>query len=176
MSIKNKVYELQEQLIRIDAILAENTNEETGEILSQAKEQVLQEIGNNFEFVLDYIDDVKGKIEQIDNNIKRLQNRKKSIVSYVDFLKGLIFDQLKLQGIDKAEYGTWVVGTRENTPKVVLDEASLRFLPNKYVKVYYEPIKSLIKEDMTDGVFKVNVDGQEVEIAHLEQSESLVIK
>lgn len=176
MSIKNKVYELQEQLIRIDAILAENTDEETGEILEQAREQVLQEIGNNFEYVLDYIDDVKGKIEQIDNNIKRLQNRKKSIVNYVDFLKGLIFDQLKLQGIDKVEYGTWVVGTRKNTPKVVLDEASLRFLPYKYVKITYEPIKSLIKEDMTDGVFKVNVYGQDVEIAHLEQSESLVIK
>ena len=57
-----KLYELEEQLVRIDEILENNTNPETQEILESAKDELLQEINGKVENILNFIADCKGKV------------------------------------------------------------------------------------------------------------------
>lgn len=171
-----KLYEIQEQLAQIDNVLEQATDPETQQILLDSREQVMQVAGGKIENILDFASDCKAKSDYLANEIKRLQAKKKSVENKIAFLNRMVFDFMKQNGVQKADYGTYTCTVAKTPAKVVIDEANMRFLPEKYLKVSYEPVKDLIKQDMVDGVFKVKVDDQDVEIAHLESGETLRIK
>ena len=56
-----KLYEIQEQLAQIDAILENNTDAETQEILESAKQEVLAVAGEKMESILDFVAELKSK-------------------------------------------------------------------------------------------------------------------
>ena len=56
-----RLYEIQEQLAQIDAILENNTDAETQEILESAKQEVLAAAGEKIESILDFVADLKAR-------------------------------------------------------------------------------------------------------------------
>lgn len=169
----SKLYELQDQLVAIDAILAENTDPETEEILESAKEELLKQVGDKIENILDYVSDCKAKMEQLKSEEERLAKKRKSIERKVDYLKKIVFDTMKINNQNRAEYGTWNLSIVQTPPKVVIDDE--QWIPQEFIKTTIAVDKTALKSVMTDGKFVVKVDGHDIQIAHTERSESLRI-
>ena len=81
---------------------------------------------------------------------------------------------MKAHDQQKAEYGTYNCSISKTTPKVIIDDEM--WLPTEFIKTTTTVDKVAVKNAMTDGVFKVVMDNREIQVAHLEQSESLRIK
>lgn len=169
-----KLYELQDQLVAIDNILENNTDPESQEILESAKEEVLKEINGKIENVLDFISDCNAKCSQLAEEIKRLTAKKKTLENKSEYLKNLVYTTMKAGGIIKAAYGNWDCTIAKNPPRVVIDDE--QWVPAEFVKTVVSVDKTALKNAMTDGVYRVTVDGQDIQIAHTETSESLRIK
>ena len=169
-----KLYELQDQLIAIDNVINENTNPETDEILQSAKDALLNEINGNMESLLKYVSECKSKVDFYKNEEKRISDKRKSLENRVDWLKGLLFSQMKLENKTKVEYGTYNLTIAKTPDKVIVDDE--QWLPDTMCNIVKTPNKTAIKEQMTDGQFVVEVDGRQIRVAHTESGETLRIK
>lgn len=170
------LYELQDQLVQIDNVLANNTNPETEEILESAKDELLKTIDGKIENILDYISDCKAKSEQLKVETVRLLAKKTSLEKKADYLKSILIWYMKTNDKTKESFGTWDIAIAKTAGKVVLDidEASL---PTWCKKVTYTADKTVLKAQMIDGkAFIEGEDGKPLMIAHIEEGESLRIK
>ena len=171
-----RLYDLQEQLVQIDAILEQNTNEETQEILESAKDEVLQQIDGKIENILDYINDGKSRCDQLKENEQRLASKRKALENKAKYLCNMLMWYMKTNNKTKESFGNWDVTVAKTAGKVVLD-INEESLPNWCKKVTYTADKTVLKAQMIDGkAFIEGEDGQPLMIAHLEESESLRIK
>lgn len=170
------LYELDAQLMAIDGLLTEAQDPETMEILESAKEQLMPEIETKMVSILNYVGDCTGRIEYLKNEISRLQAKVKSLTKKKDFLKDLAFQHMERTERVKADYGTYTLSIAKTPAKVVLNEAEMHWLPQDLMTVKTEPNKTAIKEAMIDGKLTVVVEGQEIELAHLETGTALRIK
>lgn len=171
-----RLYELQEQLVAIDNILAENTNEETQEILESAREDVLKAIDGKIESVLEYINDCKSKAEQIKKDEERLYKKRKTLENKTEYLKNMLLWYMKSNNKTKDSFGNWDITIAKTAGKVVFDLPE-EDIPLTYKKVSYSIDKTALKENMVDGAVMVSLDdGSQIRIAHLEEGESLRIK
>lgn len=168
-----KIYELQMQLANIDLLL-ENTEDDSAKvILEQTKQQILDEIDSNMEWLLSYVSETESKAEYYKSECDRITKKRKACEKRADWLRNVIFGYLKNKGIEKAEYGTYNVGVHKSKSIVVDDEF---LLPMDYCTVKTVANKTAIKEKMIDGKLIINVDGRDVVVAHTEHNESLFIK
>ena len=171
-----KLYDLQDQLMQIDNILADNTNEETQEILESARDEVLKAIDGKIENILEFMSDCKAKIEQLKNEENRIAKKRKTLENKAEYLKGMLMWFMKTNNQTKAEFGTWNVSVAKTPDKVVLDidEASL---PSWCKKITYTADKTVLKNQMIDGkAFIEGEDGQPLMIAHIESGETIRVK
>ena len=171
-----KLYDLQDQLMQIDNILADNTNEETQEILESARDEVLKAIDGKIENILEFMSDCKAKIEQLKNEENRIAKKRKTLENKAEYLKGMLMWFMKTNNKTKAEFGTWNVSVAKTPDKVVLDidEASL---PSWCKKITYTADKTVLKNQMIDGkAFIEGEDGQPLMIAHIESGETIRVK
>ena len=166
-----------DNLIQIDNILAENTNEETQEILETAREEILAQIDGKIENILEYIADCQARAEQLRAEAARLSQKRGSLDKKVDYLKNLVYFVMKTNNLQKTEYGTYTVSVAKTPARVVIDNEEL--IPAVYLKTTYSIDKELLKAHMkeTDGRAVVfDEEGKKVIVAHMEQGESLRIK
>lgn len=99
----------------------------------------------------------------------RLYERRKAIENSVQRIKTRLQEAMEATGKTKFKTTLWSFGIRKNAPAVVLD-TEISKIPPQYLK-YAEPTvdKKLLKDDI--------INGEKLEgIAHLEASESLIIK
>lgn len=169
--MSEKLYEMQEQLMQIDNILAENTNPDTEEILETAREELLKAIDGKLENILDFISDCKSKADQLAAREEVFYKRRKALEKKVEYLKSLVFGEMKNRGETKSTYGDWNCSIAKTPARVVLDCLE-DLVPEQFTKQIVQIDKTAIKEAMVDGVCKVG----DMPIAHLEQGESLRIK
>ena len=169
--MSEKLYEMQAQLVQIDNILAENTNPETEEILATAREELLKAIDGKLESVLDFISDCKSKADQLAAREEVFYKRRKALEKKVEYLKSLVFGEMKTRGEAKAVYGDWNCSIAKTPARVVLDCLE-DLVPAEFTKMVLQIDKTAIKDAMVDGVCKVG----DLQIAHTEQGESLRIK
>lgn len=171
-----RLYDLQDQLVQIDNILEENTNEETQEILESAREEVLKAIDGKVEHILEFASDCKAKIEQLKNEENRIAKKRKTLENKVEYFKNMLIWFMKTNGQDKAEFGTWNVSLSKTPEKVVLDVAD-DDLPAWLKRVTYTVDKTAIKQQMINGkCFVPGIDGMPVQVAHTETSETIRVK
>ena len=170
---KMNLYELQDQLLAIDNILADNTDPETDDILESAKEELLKQIGDKVENVLNYISDCKGKAEQLKAEETRLAKKRKSFERRVDYLRNMIFFIMKSNNKTKETYGTWDCSIVKTAPKIIVDDE--HWLPQCCIKTTTTVDKTALKSYLWEGKYTTTVDGKEVLVAHEENSESLRI-
>ena len=118
--------------------------------------------------------DCEAKAEHLLAESKRIAKKAKILTARRDFLKNLIVEHLKQKNARTADYGTFTVTLAKTPDKVVIDDE--QWLPDDLCTITRTPSKTAIKDRMTDGKLVVTVDGREIELAHLESTESLRIK
>ena len=169
-----KLYEALDQLKAIDDLLEQNTDPETQEILASAQEALQNETVETAENYLKYMDELKAKISYLKDNADRITQKARAAQKRYDWLKQAIEHYLRSTGENKKEIGTYTISIRKNPAKVIIDDEL--WLPDKLYSIVRTADKTKIKEAMTDGKLVLTVDGQEIQVAHLEQSESIIIK
>lgn len=169
-----KLYELQENLMNIDNIIETNTDPETMEILESARQQVLAEIDGKMENICEYLAELKNKIEYYKSEEKRIASKRKTLENRSEWLKNLMFGQMKATNQTKAEYGTYTLSIAKTPDKVIVDDEM--WLPDTMCTITRTPNKTAIKEAMVDGKLIVTVDGHETQLAHTESGETIRIK
>lgn len=107
--------------------------------------------------------------ESIDQEIKRLQARKKRILTNIDRMKSHLQNAMEVTGLRKFQAVLFSFAIRACPPKVVIDEVLVENIPDEYL-VYAQPTvdKMKIKEDLKAGK---DLGG----LAHLEAAEVLSI-
>lgn len=168
------LFELNNQLASIDAILDGNTDAETSDILESAKDELLKAIDGKIENILDYIAECKSRAEFLKSEEDRLAAKRKSVEKRIDWLKNMVFSQMKLCGAQKAEYGTWTCSIAKTPPKIIIDDETN--VPECCKKTVVTIDKTELKKYIWENEYRATVDGKDVLVAHLEQGESLRIK
>lgn len=176
--MSESLYALNDQLMLIDRILEENTNEDSGEILEQTRDVLLQQIDGKIENILDFIGQCKSHIEYLKSEEKRLATRRKTFENKIEWLKNTIIFSMKLRGISKGDFGTYKVSLAKSPDKIVVNDEALQFLPEDCLKVEKTPLKTVIKEKMGDLMsWDIEVEGQKINLARVESGgESLRYK
>lgn len=171
----SSLWEMNEQMAAIDSLLSENTDPETLEILESAKDKLCQDIEGKMENILGYIAECKSRVDYYKTEEERIANKRKGIEKRIDWLKGLIYGQMKLTNRQKAEYGTYTVSVVKMPDKVVLSDDAEELLPDDLCRITRTPNKTAIKEKIgEDGVYKICVDGQDVVLASIQSGNETV--
>ena len=115
------------------------------------------------------IQQLTAEAESIDQEIKRLQARKKRILTNIDRMKSHLQNAMEVTGLRKFQAVLFSFAIRACPPKVVIDEVFVENIPDEYL-VYAQPTvdKMKIKEDLKAGK---DLGG----LAHLEAAEVLSI-
>ncbi len=130
-------------------------NEETGEITdnSEVIKNLFEELNLSFEDKLDnsqrYLLTLSGETDVLDKEIKRLQAKKVALKNKADRLKELMKNAIISSGNTKFKTSLYSFNVRTSQAVNIKDEEEIA---RKYMKVKYEISKTLIKEDLKNGV------------------------
>jgi len=146
--MKNSLYQINGALISLLEEIEENGGELTEEIASQLeiKEAELFEKTSGY---LEIIGSQEAFISRIDEEIKRLEARKKQSKNLVDRLKSNLVNAVEVFG--EIELETATVTTRKSVSVEVTDVNSLPDI-YKLKKVTEAANKTVIKKDLKEGV------------------------
>lgn len=170
------LYELDFNLRQIDTLLTASQDEETLEILDEAKQVLLKDIEEKAVDILTYMGDCTARAKHLKEEAARITNKAKSLEKRAEFLKGLLKCHLETTNQTKASYGTYDVTLAKTPDKVVLTNGEEQWLPDELCTITRVPNKTAIKQHMIDGKLIANIDGQEIELAHLESNTTVRIK
>lgn len=154
--------------------LAESVDEETGEIkecdalaFDELTDEVIRPKMERMQKARNYI---KGEIEALDAEIKRLQGRKKSLQNEDARLSDRILYGLKAieSWGGKLKTALFTFGTRKST-KIIVDEGAEETLPKEFVKVEFSVRKELLKKHIQET-------GEIFDGVHFEENESLSVR
>ncbi|MBR3333726.1 MAG: siphovirus Gp157 family protein [Clostridia bacterium] len=160
-------------LYDIDAAILACVDMETGEILDPEKLDALQmEREQKLEGVALWIKDLKAEAEAVKAEADKLTARKKAVENKIDGLKNWLLYALNGEKLKTARCNVY----QTHSQKVVIDDEKalvdmLMTSPfgEKFLRVKEPEIdKNALKDSMKQGY--------EYEFAHLEQTESVVIK
>ena len=114
-----------------------------------------------------YIRGLEGVTQSLDEEIKRLQERKKSRKNEVDRLKKILQDVMTDLDKKKIKTALFTFSVSKNRPSVkIVDEAAL---PDDYFAIERKPVKAKIQEGIESGEIPE-------EVAYLSVGESLRIR
>lgn len=162
-----KLYELTKQLDELHTMVIDG--EATQEQLSDTMEMIEGEFQDKALQVAQFVRSLTPSVEAIDTEIKRLQARKKSIVSKADWFKDYMKRNMQDSEITKIEHDLFTISLRKGVEVAVVDDIDK--LPDDYVEV-----KSVIQADKKSllKALKVMKEGETIEGAHLSRSESSI--
>lgn len=143
-------------------LLVEN-GEFTAEDIADTLEGIECELGDKLDAIMLYARNLEGQAKTLDEESKRLADRKKSFENQVKNLKKYALDCLLKSGLDKLKTTKNTFTARKGSTSVVIDNEDL--LPNDLVQVQVvtTPDKKAIKEAIEKG--------KKVAGAHLEINE-----
>lgn len=143
-------------------LLVEN-GEFTAEDIADTLEGIECELGDKLDAIMLYARNLEGQAKTLDEESKRLSDRKKSFENQVKNLKKYALDCLLKSGLDKLKTTKNTFTARKGSTSVVIENEDL--LPNDLVQVQVvtTPDKKAIKEAIEEG--------KKVAGAHLEIGE-----
>jgi hypothetical protein len=118
------------------------------ELYNQLEEQ-LELKADSVRFVLAKL---KSDTEFLADEIKRLQQRKKSIENNADSLKSLLMWTLQKAGLAKLKTAKATFYFATSKSLQISDEVQLSTLPSEYIQVEYKADKKALKEAIENGV------------------------
>ena len=167
------IYDLGSSFDLIWNLIEDEVMEESA--LDEAFDNLVDDTKDKFENCCKYIKNVEADIEGLDAEIKRLQAKKKSLVNSKERLKALMLRVLRKMGEKKLPCGTFTVSRQNNPENLVLDEAYIENIPDKFLKPKDPEVdRAAMKDVLQKGTEE---EKKELEgIAHLEQDEGLRIR
>ena len=106
---------------------------------------------------------LKSDADFLSNEIKRLQQRKKSIENNSDSLKSLLIWTLKKAGVPKLKTAKATFYFATSKSLQISDEVQLSALPKEYIQIDYKADKKALKEAIESGLEIKGVTIQENE-------------
>ena len=176
--MKKSIYNIKDDFKAFEKLCFElqETLEDEGRNISDEEKKIIQEFYTENNQALDgklentarFIANLKGEAAMLDEELKRLQKRKKAAENLSDTLKFNLDFILKKLGIRERKVGIFKFAIQKNAPTLIIDNPEL--VPDEYKTAIINIDKTKIKNDLKDGM-KLP-DGA----VHFEQSESLRIK
>ena len=156
------LYELTDKYRRL-LNLADELDEE---VFKDTLESIDDELEDKIDGYITVDKKLQADEQMFADEIKRLQERKKSIATNRRNLKASLYDSMKLTGKEKVQTGRFSAWTQNNPPRLVVDDI------NKIPKAYWEEQepklnKRLLLEDLKGEEYP------DFKGAHIEQSEGI---
>lgn len=149
------------------ALIEDETVED--EVIEDCFNNMTDDLRVKMENCCKYIKNVDSDIAGLDEEIKRLQAKKKSLKNSQTRLKTLMLKVQTAAGEKKLECGTFTTTIQKNPPKLILDVDSVYDVPEEFLK-YAEPeVKSKDALEAIKG-------GAEFTWCHSVQEDSLRIR
>lgn len=150
------------RLWQINSRIEECIDDETGEIL---EEELLNELEQDKENLIEdtalAYKNLNAELEALTNEIKNMQERKKSVENKIDTIKRILKESLKGQKIKTAKISI----SYRKTQAVQI--TNLDKIPEQYIKIKKEADKTAIKKALKTG---------EVEGAEITNNTSIIIR
>lgn len=176
--MSKSIYEIKDDFKAFEKICFElqETLEDEGRNISDEEKKLIQEfyaennqaLDSKLENTAKFIANLKGEAAMLDEELKRLQKRKKAAENLSETLKFNLDFILKKLGIKDRKVGIFKFAIQKNAPTLIIDNPDL--VPDDYKTAIINIDKTKIKNDLKDGM-KLP-DGA----CHFEQSESLRIR
>lgn len=167
------IYELTGDVLRLQMMMEEGTLDE--EALKGALDVTKEELEIKLEGYCKFIKNCEADIAGLKAEEKRLAEKRASIENTIkhckDAMKAAVLAACPEE--KKMAAGTFNVGVQKNPPKVIIDDADLTVIPERYL-VAQDPVinKKLILEDFKNDGIVPDLEG----IAHIEQDDSIRIR
>ena len=130
------VYEIKAGFYTLTSLIEDETVSD--DVILDAWNNQTDDLKDKFENCCKYLKNVDSDIAGLDEEIKRLQAKKKSLKNGKDRLKKLMFDAQMACGEKKLQCGTFTTSIQKNPPKLVLDVEDVYDIPDEFLK-YAEP-------------------------------------
>lgn len=164
----SNIYEITNDYLQIMAML------EDSDLDPQTLADTMEGIEGEFEIKAEnyakVMKNLEGDILAIKTEIDRLTAKKKALENNIKNMKSTLQTAMETTGKTKFKTELFSFGIRKNAPSVIMDEPYIENVPERFLK-YSEPTinRTAIKEAIQNGE---DLEG----LAHLEQSESIIIK
>ncbi|MHA7847272.1 siphovirus Gp157 family protein [Serratia sp. D1N4] len=141
--------------------LVETSDELTPEMIADTLEGIEGALGDKLDAAYTYVRNLEGLAKTVDEEVKRLADRKKSFENRAKSIRQYVLMCLLASGQDKLKTVANTFTARKGSVSVVIDNADL--LPDDLVTVQtlVAPDKKAIKEAIENGV---DVKGAHIEI------------
>ena len=176
--MSKSIYEIKDDFKAFEKICFElqETLEDEGRNISDEEKKLIQEfyaennqaLDSKLENTAKFIANLKGEAAMLDEELKRLQKRKKAAENLSDTLKFNLDYVLKKMGITERKAGIFKFAIQKNAPTLIIYKPEL--IPDDYKVTVTTIDKTKIKKDLKDGM-KLPEDAY-----HFEQTESLRIR
>lgn len=169
---KQSLYEIQKQMLQLSYALEVAENDEAKETLEACLEQLRQQADTRHAEYVEFIAEMDAQVAKYDLELERCIKIKKTLQGRKERVKSVLQDWVKGKG-GKVQLDTKTLSIRKNPESIKIDNEDLIINKLDACEVKYTISKTKLKQYLLpDG--RVLVDGEQV--AHVEQSESLVIK
>lgn len=162
------LYEITQDYLQILSMMEDP--ELDPQTLADTMEAVEGELEIKAENYAKVMKNLEADVAGIKAEIDRLSERKKTIENNIKNMKSALQMAMEVTGKTKFKTELFSFGIRKNAPSVIMDEPYIENVPERFLK-YSEPTinRTAIKEAIQSGE---NLEG----LAHLEQTESIIIK
>ena len=164
----SSLYDIQGRYRAIQELLSESDLDP--QLLADTMEGIEGELEVKCQNYAMVIKNLEGDIEALDNEIRRLTSRKKTLENNIKRMKEALRDAMIATGKTKFKTELFSFSVQNNPASVVLDTEDLDTLPNEFIRIKKEPDKTAIKEALLKGDQKLSG------YAHIEQGKSLRIR
>lgn len=161
------LYQITHQLIGLQHLI--DDGELDADVLNDTMEGLQGDLQLKAEGILAFVANIGSDVKAIDDQIKRLTSRKKTMTTQQEWLRNYLKTNMQAATITKITCPLFSVTLGKAKPTAVVDDESL--VPKKYKKTV-PTTTQIVKADLLKALKKVSVPG-----AHLGESEqSLLIK
>ena len=165
------IYEITCEFMTLWSILEDELTDD--ETLLDAFQNATDDLKDKLENCCKYIKNEQATIKGLEDEIKRLQDKKKSKENAIERLKKLMEGAMNAAGEKKLPCGTFLVYIQKNPESVKVDEQYLENIPADYLRIKEPEIdRKKLLADLKNPEKAKALEG----IAHIEQSESIRIK
>lgn len=164
----SSIYEIQGRFLTILDML--ESSDLDPQMLADTMEGIEGELEAKCENYAMVLKNLEGDIEALDNEIRRLTSRKKTLENNIKRMKEAVRDVMIATGKTKFKTELFSFSVQNNPASVVLDTEDLDTLPDEFIRIKKEVDKAAIKEALLKGDEKLSG------YAHIEQGKSLRIR
>lgn len=147
--------------------LCENP-EITPEMLEESLQSMEGELNDKLENIVAFIRSLEGDVAVIDNEVARLQARKKTINNKISSLKAYMEDCLRMLDLKRVKTSLNTISIQNNPPSVNIVNEDL--IPNEF-----KSVEQVVKIDKK-AILKAIKENKEIEGAEIKTSSSIRIR